>query len=491
MSQVYIKTDCAAIECVRSGADLWAMPNTLFEKIWNEHLIAEVDGGDLLLVDRVLLHERTGGVALQSLRARGHALAAPAQVFATMDHVVDTRPGRSARIGASFGAPFIEVTRREAHAAGIRLFDVDDAQQGIVHVISPELGIVLPGLTLVCPDSHTGTQGAFGALAWGIGSTEAEHALATQTLRVKKPRVLRVQIDGVLSVAVTAKDLALHLIATHGAAGGKGAVVEFAGPAVRALDIEARMTLCNMATEFSAFAAIIAPDERTFAYLRGRPLAPTGAALERAVKHWRSLHSDAGARFDGEIRLDASAVRPMVTWGTNPQDAVPIEAVVPPFTARSGHESAAAYERAIRYMGLQPGAPMRGLPVDGAFIGACTNSRLSDLRRAARILEGRKVAAGVRAICVPGSSEVKRRAEADGLADIFIRAGFEWRESGCSMCFFAGGEHFAPGQRIISSTNRNFEGRQGPQTRTHLASPETVAASAISGHIASVDELGS
>lgn len=467
------------------------MPDTLFEKIWNEHLIADVAGGGLLLVDRVLLHERTGGVALQSLRARGHALAAPTQVFATIDHVVDTQPGRSARVATSFGAPFIEVTRREAHAAGIRLFDVDDAHQGIVHVISPELGIVLPGLTLVCPDSHTGTQGAFGALAWGIGSTEAEHALATQTLRVKKPRALRVQIDGALGVAVTAKDLALHLISTHGAAGGKGAVVEFAGAAIRALDMEARMTLCNMATEFSAFAAIIAPDEHTFTYLRGRPLAPTGRAFERAVEHWRSLCSDAGARFDGEIRLDASAVRAMVTWGTNPQDAVRIEAVVPPFTAGMGHESEAAYERAMRYMGLQPGVPMRGLPIDGAFIGACTNGRLSDLRRAARILEGRRVAQGVRAICVPGSSEVKRRAEGDGLAEIFVRSGFEWRESGCSMCFYAGGEHFSPGQRIISSTNRNFEGRQGPQTRTHLASPETVAASAIAGHITSADELRS
>lgn len=467
------------------------MPDTLFEKIWNEHLIAEVAGGDLLLVDRVFLHERTGGVALQSLRARGHALAAPTQVFATIDHVVDTRPGRSGRIGASFGAPFIEVTRQEAHAAGIRLFDVDDAQQGIVHVVSPELGIVLPGLTLVCPDSHTGTQGAFGALAWGIGSTEAEHALATQTLRVKKPRVLRVEIDGSLSASVTAKDLALHLIATQGAAGGKGAVVEFAGAVIRALDMEARMTLCNMATEFSAFAAIIAPDDRTFEYLRGRPFAPSGVNFERAVEHWQSLHSDADARFDGEIRLDASAVRPMVTWGTNPQDAVPIEAAVPPFTAGNGHESEAAYERAMHYMGLQPGTPMRSLPIDGAFIGACTNSRLSDLRRAARILEGRKVAAGVRAICVPGSTQVKRLAEADGLAEIFVRSGFEWRESGCSLCFFAGGEHFAPGQRIISSTNRNFEGRQGPQTRTHLASPETVAASAIAGHITSVDELRS
>lgn len=463
------------------------MPDTLFEKIWNEHLIADVAGGDLLLIDRILLHERTGGVALQSLRERGRAVAAPAQAFATIDHVVDTRPGREARLDSSFGAPFIEVTRRETRAAGIRLFDVGDARQGIVHVISPELGIVLPGLTLVCPDSHTGTQGAFGALAWGIGSSDAEHALATQTLRVTKPRVFRVQVDGVLDAGVTAKDLALHLIARQGAAGGEGAVVEFAGPAVRALDMEARMTLCNMATELSAFTALIAPDERTFTYLRACPLAPSGAALERALSHWRNLYSDPGARFDAEIHIDAATVRPMVTWGTNPQDAAPIDAVVPQFAAVCGRRSEAAYERSLRYMGLEPGTPLRGLPVDAAFIGACTNSRLSDLRRAARILEGHTVAPGVRAICVPGSSEVKRRAEAEGLAEIFTRAGFEWRESGCAFCFFAGGEHFEPGERIISSTNRNFEGRQGPGTRTHLASPETVAASALAGHITSAD----
>lgn len=466
------------------------MPQTLLDKIWNEHMIAEVAGGSLLLVDRIFLHERTGGVALQSLRSRGRAVRSPAQAFATIDHVVDTRPGRSARVDASFGAPFIEVTRREAQAAGIRLFDVDDARQGIVHVISPELGIVLPGLTLVCPDSHTGTQGALGALAWGIGSTDAEHALATQTLRVAKPGVMRVDVEGVLSPDVTAKDLALHLIATRGAGGGDGNVVEFTGAAIRALDMDARMTLCNMATEFSAFTAIIAPDELTFAYLRGRPFAPDGPAFERAVSHWQRLYSDPDACFDAQIRIDAAAVRPMVTWGTNPQDAVPIDAAVPVFAALSGRQSRAAYERAVQYMGLEPGTPIRGVPIDGAFIGACTNSRLGDLRRAARVLEGRKVAAGVRAICVPGSSDVKRRAEAEGLAEVFTRAGFEWRESGCSMCFFAGGERFEPGQRIISSTNRNFEGRQGPDTRTHLASPETVAASAIAGHITSAGPHG-
>lgn len=463
------------------------MPETLFEKIWNEHLIAEVAGADLVLIDRIFLHERTGGVALQSLRTRGRAVASPRQVFATIDHVVDTIPGRKDRINQSFGFPFIEVTRREAKAAEVRLFDIDDARQGIVHVISPELGIVLPGLTLVCPDSHTGTQGAVGALAWGIGSTEAEHALATQTLRIRKPRAMRVRIDDVLAADVTAKDLALHLIATHGSTGGQRAVVEFAGDAVRAFDLESRMTLCNMATEFAAFAAIIAPDERTYAYIQGRPFAPTGKAFERAVKSWQRLYSDADAQFDSDIRIDAAEVRPMVTWGTNPQDAIPIDAVIPQFAVLADRRTQSAYDRAVLYMGVEPGTPIRGLRIDGAFIGACTNSRLSDLRRAARVADGRRVAPGVRAICVPGSTTVKRQAEAEGLDRIFTRAGFEWRESGCSMCFYAGGEHFQPGERVISSTNRNFEGRQGPQTRTHLASPETVAASAIAGYITSSD----
>jgi 3-isopropylmalate/(R)-2-methylmalate dehydratase large subunit len=460
------------------------MPTTLFEKIWNAHFIAETSGVGLLLLDRILLHERTGGVALQSLREAGHRVANPAHVFATMDHVVDTRPGRNSRAADKSTNPFIDVTRREAYAARIRLFDVDDDRQGIVHVIGPELGIVLPGLTLVCPDSHTGTQGAFGALAWGIGSTEAEHALATQTLRVPKPGTLRVWIDGSLQRGVTAKDLALHLIGMLGSAGGGGLVVEFAGPAVRKLELEARMTLCNMATELSAFAAIIAPDEQTFAYLRGRSFAPRGYLYDRAMTDWRQLYSDPDARFDLEVQANASEVRPMVTWGTNPQDTLPIDAAVPEYSAVAGRLSRPAYERALAYMGLQAGRRLEELPIDGAFIGACTNSRLSDLRRAAAILEGRKVAPGVRAICVPGSTSVKRRAEAEGLASVFEHAGFEWRESGCSLCFFAGGESFAPGQRIVSSTNRNFEGRQGPQTRTHLASPETVAASAIAGHIA-------
>lgn len=460
------------------------MADTLFAKIWNEHLIAESGEGGLILVDRVFLHERTGGVALQSLAAAGHRVMAPEHVFATMDHVVDTRPGRDSRNEPGFATPFIEVTRREARAAGIRLFDIGDPRQGIVHVISPELGIVLPGLTLVCPDSHTGTQGALGALAWGIGSTEAEHVLATQTLRVARPRTMRVTMAGSLRDGVTAKDLALHLIGTFGAAGARGFVVEFAGPAIHEMDLEARMTLCNMATEFSAFSALISPDEKTFEYLHGRLFAPAGPAWSRALQHWQHLYSDSDACFDAEIGLDAAAVRPMVTWGTNPQDALPVDARVPAYEEVAARHSREVYDRALAYMGLEPGRPLIGLPIDGAFIGACTNSRLTDLRRAAAVLRGRKVAPGVRAICVPGSTDVKRLAEAEGLDQVFRSAGFEWRESGCSMCFFAGGETFGPGKRVISSTNRNFEGRQGPQTRTHLASPETVAASALRGCIA-------
>ena len=449
-------------------------PRTMFEKIWAVHAVEPIEDGALLLIDRVLLHERTGGVALRSLRDAGRAVAAPDQVFATMDHVVDTRPGRTDATTMPTGTDFIRATRAEARAAGIRLFDIGDAGQGIVHVISPEQAIVLPGVTLVCPDSHTCTQGALGALAWGIGSTEAEHALATRVLRVLKPRAMRVTIAGRLAAGVTAKDLALHILAAHGSSGGRGHVVEYAGEAVRALDLEARMTLCNMATEFAAFSAIIAPDALVTDYLQGRCFAPVGADWDRAVEAWSGLASDANAEFSADIQIDARAVAPMVSWGTSPQDAVGIDGAVP----------LGAGSRALDYMGLTVGRPLAGLPIDAAFIGSCTNSRLSDLRRAAALLDGRKVAQGVRAICVPGSTEVKLAAEAEGLDRIFLGAGFEWRESGCSMCFFAGGESFGAGERVISSTNRNFESRQGPGTRTHLASPETVAASAIAGVIA-------
>jgi 3-isopropylmalate/(R)-2-methylmalate dehydratase large subunit len=457
---------------------------TLFEKIWRGHRVAALsETTDLIAIDRILLHERTGGIALRGLAERGRAVFDPAMAFATMDHVVDTRPGRTDQTVMPGGKAFITATRDAAAASGIRLFDLGDPAQGIVHVISPELGIVGPGLTLVCPDSHTGTQGAVAALAWGIGSTEAEHALATGTLRVRRPRTMRITVEGRLGPGVTAKDLALAVIARFGAGGASGHAVEFAGEAVGALDVEGRLTLCNMATELSAFSAIIAPDEAVFDYLRGRPFAPAGALWDEALASWRNLVSDSGAVFDADHRFDATAVAPMVTWGTSPQQAIPVDGDVPTLSA-SPHDTAESHARALAYMDLTAGAPIARLPIGAAFIGSCTNSRIGDLRRAAGVLAGRHVAVGVTAICVPGSTEVKRQAEAEGLDAVFRAAGFEWRESGCSMCFYSGGESFGQRQRVISSTNRNFESRQGPHTRSHLASPETVAASAVAGHIA-------
>lgn len=450
-------------------------PTTLFDKLWNSHTVAALPGGGTLLaIDRVFLHERTGASALNSLAEAGRAVADPARVFAVTDHIVDTRPGRTDKTLMPGGQVFITETRAAAKAAGITLFDVNDPDQGIVHVISPELGIVLPGCTLVAPDSHTCTQGAFGALAWGIGSSEAEHAMATGTLRLNKPKSMRVRFSRALANGVTPKDMIMTLIARHGAAGGKGHAVEFAGQAVQALDMEGRMTLCNMATEFSAMSGFIAPDTKTLAYLEGRRYAPTGEDWDRATQNWRQLVSDANAAFDTEIEIDASAISPMVSWGTSPEHSVGISGAVPDN----------ASERPLEYMALKPRQKLAGTPIDAAFIGSCTNSRLSDLRRASALLKGKTIASHVKAICVPGSSRVKREAEAEGIDAIFREAGFEWRESGCSMCFYAGGESFDAGSRVISTTNRNFESRQGPGVKTHIASPETVVASALAGVIA-------
>ncbi|MFN4020755.1 MAG: 3-isopropylmalate dehydratase large subunit [Erythrobacter sp.] len=447
------------------------MGQTLFAKIWDAHRIADTAGGaHLIAIDRVFLHERTGAAALRRMAETGRAVLDPARVFAVMDHIVDTRPGRGDGTLMPGGEGFITETRAAAHAAGITLFDVNDRDQGIIHVISPEQGIVLPGLTLVAPDSHTCTQGAFGALAWGIGSSETEHAMVTGTLRMERPRTMRVTFTGKLAPGVSAKDMALALIAAHGAGGGAGHAVEFAGEAVRALDMEGRMTLCNMATEFSAMTGIIAPDRQAFSYLAGRPYAP--AAFDDP--YWATLGSDPDAAFDREITIDASTIAPMVSWGTSPQHAIPVTGTVPQ-----------GPQRAHDYIGLAPGTRLAGTPVDAAFIGSCTNSRITDLRRAAALLKGRRIAPSIRkALVVPGSLAVKRQAEAEGLDQIFEAAGFEWRMSGCSLCFYAGGESFPEGARVISSTNRNFEGRQGPGIRTHIASPETVAASAIAGAIA-------
>ncbi len=471
---------------------------TVIDKIWRAHRIKELDGHrSLLFIDRIFLHERTGPALLAGLEAAGRKPAHPELVFGITDHVVDTSPARSDATQSAMGLGFIQALRDSTRKAGIRLFDLHDAHQGIVHVVSPEQGIALPGCTLVCPDSHTGTVGGIGALAWGIGSTEGEHAVATQTLVRPWPRRMRVRFDGAQTPHVSAKDMVMALIARFGATGGDGCAIEFSGAAVRALDIEARLTLCNMAVEFGAWTALVAPDERTIEWVAGRPFAPQGAAFDAAAAHWRTLFSDDDARWDAELTLDVSTLTPQVSWGTSPEHAGPIDMRVPDPANASDAAGRAAWQRALQYMDLQSGAPLLGTPINAAFIGSCTNARLSDLRAAAAVVRGRKVAAGVKAMVVPGSMQVRANAEAEGLHRIFIDAGFEWRSSGCSLCFYAGVDSFGheartaaqSPPRVISSTNRNFEGRQGPGVRTHLASPATVAASALAGCIADPREL--
>ncbi|MEP3890272.1 MAG: 3-isopropylmalate dehydratase large subunit [Hellea sp.] len=451
------------------------MNKTLFDKLWDSHRVMTLEGGvDLIAIDRVFLHERTGSVALESIIESGRSPCSPEHVFVTMDHIVSNKPDRHKDDARTPGGDvFITATREAAKKTGINLIDVLDADQGIVHVISPELGIAQPGLTLVCPDSHTCSQGALGVLAWGIGSTDAEHAIVTGTMRVKKPPQMRITVTGILGAGVTAKDLALHIIKTYGAAGAKRCAVEYAGEAVQALSIEERLTLCNMAVEFAAFTAIIAPDETTFNYLEGRRFTPKDEMWQQATAQWKYLITDAAAEFDYDYVIEANDVKPTVTWGTSPAQAISIDSYIP-------HD---ADLKALSYMGVTRGENISKLKIDGAFIGSCTNSRLSDLRAAAKVLKGQQVADGVNAICVPGSMAVRREAEAEGLDKIFKAAGFAWGAAGCAFCFYAGGDTFAPGTRVISSTNRNFEGRQGPGVRTHLASPAVVAASAIAGKI--------
>ena len=462
---------------------------TVIEKIWNAHRVADLDGPrSLLFIDRIFLHERTGPALLAGLAAAGRIPAHPELVFGITDHVVDTSPQRSDATQSKMGLGFIQALRDRTRAAGIRLFDLHDAEQGIVHVVSPEQGIALPGFTLVCPDSHTGTVGGIGALAWGIGSTEGEHAVATQTLMRPRPRRMRVNFDGVLPPHVTAKDMIMALIARHGATGGDGCAIEFSGGAVRALAIEARLTLCNMAVEFGAWTGLVAPDQTTIEWVAGRPFAPQGAAFDAAAAHWRTLHSDDGAVWDAELALDVATLMPQVSWGTSPEHAGAINMRIPDPATQRDASRRAAWAAALRYMDLTPGMTLMGTPIDAAFIGSCTNSRLSDLRAAAAIVKGRHVAPGVTAMVVPGSMQVRADAEAEGLHRVFVDAGFEWRTSGCSLCFYAGVDRFGSDERttrrVISSTNRNFEGRQGPGVRTHIASPATVAASAITGRIA-------
>ena len=466
-------------------------PTTLVEKIWAAHAVAELgDDTTLLLIDRIFLHERTGGRMLQGVADAGRQVFDSATVLGTLDHIIDTDVGRTDETKFPGGAEFIQTFRDGAEAAGIPIFDIGDPRQGIVHVIAPELGVAQPGLTLVCGDSHTGTMGGMGALAWGIGVTQGEHALSTQCLPAKWPKLMRVRFEGQLGPAVTAKDLILHLIRLHGATGGENSALEFAGEAVRGLSCAARMTLCNMAVEFGAWTGIVAPDETTFEFLRGRPFAPHGADWDAAVAWWRTLRSDADAVFDREIVIDASAIEPQVTWGTSSDQSIGVGEAPPSPAAIADPVARASAEKALAYTDVTPGLPILGLPIEAAFIGSCTNSRIEDLRAAAAILRGRMVADGVLAICVPGSSAVKRQAEAEGLDTVFRDAGFEWRESGCSLCFYNGGDSFRGARRVITSTNRNFENRQGPGVRSHLASPLTVAASAIAGAIADPRDYG-
>ncbi|MCH9695985.1 MAG: 3-isopropylmalate dehydratase large subunit [Gammaproteobacteria bacterium] len=463
------------------------MSKTLFDKIWDSHVVKELDDGtSLVYLDRVFIHERTGSVALTSLKDQQRPVRNPRQVFATMDHIVDTLPGRDDSTLMPGGEDFIKTMRAEANDAGLTLFDIHDVRHGITHIISAEQGIALPGLIAACPDSHTCTLGALGAIGWGIGTSDCEHALATETLRATKPKQLRVRFEGPLGNGVTAKDMILHLIGKYSASGARGHAMEFYGPAIDALDIEARFTLCNMAVEFSAFTGIVAPDEKTVSYVKDRPYTPSGEPWEKCVAFWQTLHSDDDAVFDKEITIDCAEIAPTVTWGTSPEHAIRIDGSVPGLEAATDDEAREQMKSAMQYMGLEPGQELLGLPIQGAFIGSCTNARLSDLRRAASILQGHRVAAGVRAICTPGSRPIKQAAEAEGIDRIFTDAGFEWREPGCSLCFNAGGESFAPEERVMTSTNRNFRGRQGRKTRSHLASPESVAASAIAGHIADV-----
>ena len=466
-----------------------AAPRNIIDKIWDAHAVAELDGQTLLHVDRVFLHERTGPAVFAGLAEAGRRPLAPQLVFGTMDHIVDTTPGRGDATLMKGGRAFIEQFRAGARAHGIRLFDIGDARQGIVHVVSPEQGIALPGCTLVCCDSHTCTVGGLGALAWGIGSSEGEHALATQTLARRKPRTMRVCFEGALGAGVTAKDMILAAIGQIGVGGGAGHVVEYAGEAIRALSMENRMTVCNMSIEGGARAGMVAPDDTTYAYMEGRPGAPKGAGWERALERWRALRSDDDAAFDREVEVDVDALVPQVTWGTNPGMVVPVTGRVPDPADIADPDDRASVERALAYMGLEPGTPISEIRIDRVFVGSCTNSRIEDLRAAASVVAGHRVSPSVRAMVVPGSASVKRQAEAEGLDRIFKDAGFEWREAGCSMCLGINPDILSPGERCASTSNRNFEGRQGRGGRTHLVSPEMAAAAAIAGHFVDAREL--
>ncbi len=462
---------------------------TLYDKIWDAHLVHEAAGeAAVLYIDRHLVHEVTSPQAFEGLRNTGRKVRRPELTLTVADHNVPTTD-RDKGISDPESREQIETLERNARDFGIEYLAMNDIRQGIVHIVGPEQGWTLPGTTIVCGDSHTSTHGAFGALAFGIGTSEVEHVLATQTLSIAKSKNMRVNVNGALPIGVTAKDIALAVIAKIGTAGGTGYVIEYAGDAVRALSMEGRMTLCNMTIEGGARAGLIAPDEITFAYVAGKPRAPKAAAFENARMYWRTLKTDGDAKFDLEITLDAASIPPMVTWGTSPEQALPVTDRVPDPASVADAAARAGVERALSYMDLAPGTALKDVKIDRVFIGSCTNGRIEDLRAAAAIAKGRKVASHVSAMVVPGSGLVKAQAEDEGLDEIFLAAGFEWREPGCSMCLAMNADKLEPGERCASTSNRNFEGRQGRGGRTHLMSPAMAAAAAIAGHLADVREF--
>jgi len=465
-------------------------PRTLYDKIWDDHVVdTDENGTSLLYIDRHLVHEVTSPQAFEGLRMAHRQVHAPTKTLAVVDHNVPTTPDRVEGIKNEESRIQVEALAKNAADFGVEYYSEKDKRQGIVHIVGPEQGFTLPGMTIVCGDSHTSTHGAFGALAHGIGTSEVEHVLATQTLIQKKAKNMLVQVDGEIPEGVTAKDIILAIIGEIGTAGGTGHVIEFAGEAIRALSMEGRMTVCNMTIEGGARAGLIAPDEKTFAYIKDKPRAPTGEAWDMALEYWKSLKTDEGAHFDKVVKLDAADLPPIVSWGSSPEDVVSIEGAVPNPDDIEDANKRASKKRALEYMGLVPGTKMTDISIDRVFIGSCTNGRIEDLREVAKVVEGKTVASTVNAMIVPGSGLVKEQAEAEGLDKIFLAAGFEWREPGCSMCLAMNDDRLAPGERCASTSNRNFEGRQGFKGRTHLVSPAMAAAAAIAGHFVDVRTL--
>lgn len=465
-------------------------PRTLYDKIWDSHVVEEQQSGNsLLYIDRHIIHEVTSPQAFEGLRLAGRDLRRVETILAVPDHNVPTTSDRETRVDSVESKTQLDALERNCKEFDVDYIPMMDARQGIVHIVGPEQGFTLPGTTIVCGDSHTSTHGAFGALAFGIGTSEVEHVMATQTLILKRSKNLRVDVSGELGQGVTAKDVALAIIGKIGTAGGTGSVIEFTGSTFKNLSMEGRMTVCNMSIEGGARAGLVEPDEKTYEYIKGKPKAPKAAEFEMAVQYWNSLKSDPGAKYDNEVFIDAADIVPQVTWGTSPEDVLPITGVIPNPADVEDADQKSSLERAIDYMGLKPGTKLTDIKVDKVFIGSCTNGRIEDMRAVAEVVKGRKIADTVDGLIVPGSGLVKLQAEQEGLDQIFINAGFDWREPGCSMCLAMNADKVSPGERCASTSNRNFEGRQGPKSRTHLVSPAMAAAAAITGHLADIREL--